>query len=131
MYCKLEYLMNYYEYHAFCVYDMDEIIFDMFLLLFFLKFIEVFPQPFEGAKVVINKGLNQGFQVSHSLTLGSITPSGYRFGATYVGTNMISPTEPGLVLMGEMDPSGNLNAQGVHFVSEAVKLKFGTQVSLK
>ncbi|CAG7833319.1 unnamed protein product [Allacma fusca] len=89
---------------------------------------EVFPQPFEGAKVMINKGLNQGFQVSHSITLSSITPSGYRFGATYVGTQMVSATEPALVLMGEMDPSGNLNAQGVHFVNESCKLKFGTQI---
>jgi mitochondrial import receptor subunit TOM40 len=30
--------------------------------------------------------------------------------------------------MGEMDPSGNLSAQGVSFVNESLKLKFGTQV---
>jgi hypothetical protein len=46
--------------------------------------------PFEGAKLVINKSLNNGFQVSHSVTMSSLTPSGYRFGATYIGCNMVS-----------------------------------------
>jgi mitochondrial import receptor subunit TOM40 len=49
--------------------------------------------PFEGAKLVINKSLNNGFQVSHSVTMSSLTPSGYRFGATYIGCNMVSYKE--------------------------------------
>lgn len=53
----------------------------------------VFPMNFEGAKVLVNKGLNSHFQVSHTLTLASAQPSGYRFGATYVGTKMLSPSE--------------------------------------
>ena len=54
---------------------------------------DVFPQPFEGAKVVINKGLSSHFQVSHNITMSQLQPSGYRFGATYVGTKQFSPTE--------------------------------------
>jgi mitochondrial import receptor subunit TOM40 len=89
---------------------------------------DIFPIPIEGAKVVINKGLNQGFQVTHSLSMSAIQPSGYRFGATYVG-DMLTPTDPSLVLIGDLDPSGNLNAQAIHCPSEPVKLKFATQVA--
>ena len=40
----------------------------------------VFPMYFEGAKVLINKGLSSHFQVSHTVTMSSMQPSGYRFG---------------------------------------------------
>jgi mitochondrial import receptor subunit TOM40 len=53
----------------------------------------LFPVNFEGAKLLVSKGLNSHFQVSHTLTLAATQPSGYRFGATYVGTKMLSPTE--------------------------------------
>lgn len=59
--------------------------------LFF--FADVFPASFEGAKVMVNKGLSNHFQISHTLNMSSIIPSGYRFGATYVGTKQYSPTE--------------------------------------
>ena len=52
----------------------------------------VFPMFFDGAKILVNKGLNSHFQVSHTLTLAKQSP-GYRFGATYVGTKMLSQTE--------------------------------------
>ena len=54
----------------------------------------VFPMFFDGAKILVNKGLNSHFQVSHTLTLAKQSP-GYRFGATYVGTKMLSPSEVG------------------------------------
>lgn len=37
--------------------------------------------------------LSTHFQVNHSLTMGSVAPSGYKFGATYIGTKQFSPTE--------------------------------------
>lgn len=77
--------------------------------------------------MVINKSLNQGFQVSHALTMSSITPSGYRFGSTYIGANLIG-SDPNVVLFGDTDPSGNLNAQGFLNWSEHVKTKFAVQV---
>jgi len=89
---------------------------------------EIFPQPFEGAKVVINKSLNQGFQVAHTITMSSITPSGYRFGSTYIGTKMLTPNDPALVLFGDTDPSGNLSAQGFYHWNDNVKTKFAIQV---
>ena len=50
---------------------------------------------FEGGTLRVNKGLNSHFQVSHTLNLPTNpqSPSGYKFGATYVGTKMLSPTE--------------------------------------
>jgi mitochondrial import receptor subunit TOM40 len=54
---------------------------------------EVFPIIFEGFKFSLNKMLSSHFQVNHSMTLSSVIPSGYKFGATYVGTNQYTPME--------------------------------------
>lgn len=54
---------------------------------------DVFPMPFEGAKLLINKGLSQHFQISHTMTMSTLQPSGYKFGATYVGTKQFGPAE--------------------------------------
>ena len=63
---------------------------------------EIFPLPFEGAKFVLNKSLNQGFHVSHSVALSSTNPSGYRFGSTYVGTKMVNTFFTTIYLLVEM-----------------------------
>ena len=62
--------------------------------------------------------------------MSSVTPSGYRFGTTYIGTNMVTPQDPALVLISDVDPSGNLNAQGVYNYTEGVKFKYMAQVIL-
>ncbi|XP_071806690.1 mitochondrial import receptor subunit TOM40 homolog [Asterias amurensis] len=77
----------------------------------FKKVKEVFPQPIEGCKMVINKGLSNHFQISHTLSLGAFSPSSYHFGTTYVGSNQISPSEAYPVMLGDIDTSGSLNAQ--------------------
>lgn len=78
-----------------------------------------------------SKGLSNHFQVSHTLTM-STNPqqgnSGYRFGATYVGTKQLSPSEAFPVILGDIDPSGNLNANMIHQFSERVRVKFATQI---
>lgn len=89
---------------------------------------DVFPSPFEGARVVVNKGLSNHFQISHSLQLTSGTSSGYRFGATYVGTHQVSPTEAYPVLLGDIDPNGNLNANVLLQAAENCRFKFQAQV---
>lgn len=89
---------------------------------------DVFPVNFEGAKLMVNKGLSNHFQISHTLNMSSITPSGYRFGATYVGTKQFSPTEAFPVLLGDIDPSGNLNANVIHQFSNSLRAKFATQI---
>lgn len=48
---------------------------------------------FEGAKIVINKGLSSHFNIAHTITMSNLQPSGYRFGSTYVGTKQFSPYE--------------------------------------
>ena len=58
-----------------------------------LIFVDVFPQCFEGAKLLLNKGISSHFQVSHSLALSSLSPGAYHFGATYVGDKQTGPHE--------------------------------------
>ncbi|XP_014247388.1 mitochondrial import receptor subunit TOM40 homolog 1-like [Cimex lectularius] len=89
---------------------------------------EIFPVNFEGAKIAVQKGLSNHFQISHSLNMSSITPSGYRFGATYVGTQQFGPGEAYPVLVGDIDPVGNLNANIYHKFTESLITRFQAQV---
>ncbi|XP_004523968.1 mitochondrial import receptor subunit TOM40 homolog 1 [Ceratitis capitata] len=89
---------------------------------------DVQAMTFEGAKVMLNKGLSNHFQVSHTLNLCTAQPSGYRFGATYVGTKQFGPSEAFPVLLGDIDPSGNLNANVIHQFSPRIRCKFASQV---
>ncbi|XP_055638401.1 mitochondrial import receptor subunit TOM40 homolog 1-like [Toxorhynchites rutilus septentrionalis] len=89
---------------------------------------DVMPANFEGAKLMINKGLSNHFQVSHTINLNSSNTSGYRFGATYVGTKQISPNEAFPVILGDIDPAGNLNANIIHQLAPNVRCKFASQI---
>lgn len=86
------------------------------------------PTNFEGAKLMIQKGLSNHFQVSHTINLCTTQPSGYRFGATYVGTKQLSPSEAFPVILGDIDPSGNLNANIIHQLTPAIRGKFASQI---
>lgn len=79
---------------------------------------------------MLTRGLSNHFQISHTINMSSITPSGYRFGATYVGTKQISPSEAYPILLGDIDPSGNLNASILHQFKPQIQAKFGAQVIL-
>ncbi|KAG7276218.1 hypothetical protein CRUP_004809, partial [Coryphaenoides rupestris] len=72
---------------------------------------EVFPMQMEGVRLVVNKGLSNHFQVNHTVTLSTMAESGYRFGATYVGSKQIGPAESFPVIVGDMDNTGSLNSQ--------------------
>ncbi|XP_013387639.1 mitochondrial import receptor subunit TOM40 homolog 1 [Lingula anatina] len=89
---------------------------------------DMFPTPFDGAKIMINKGLSNHFQVSHTFTMSNVSPAGYRFGCTYVGTNQPSPTEAYPVLLGELSPSGDMNANIIHQVTQNLRTKFVAQI---
>ncbi|XP_062561295.1 mitochondrial import receptor subunit TOM40 homolog 1-like [Armigeres subalbatus] len=89
---------------------------------------DVMPANFEGAKLMINKGLSNHFQVSHTINLNSSNTSGYRFGATYVGTKQLSPSEAFPVILGDIDPAGNLNANVIHQLTPNVRCKFASQI---
>lgn len=99
-------------------------------LSLFLPSADVQAITFEGAKIMLNKGLSNHFQVSHTINMSTTVPSGYRFGATYVGTKQYSPTEAFPVLLGDIDPSGNLNANVIHQFSSRLRCKFASQVSV-
>lgn len=88
----------------------------------------VFPAFFEGAKLMVNKGLNRHFQVSHTLNLSNATPSGYRFGATYVGSKSLGAAEKFPQLLADVDPTGNLNANILHAPTDNTRLKMIAQI---
>ncbi|MGH0176679.1 UNVERIFIED_CONTAM: hypothetical protein FKN15_073286 [Acipenser sinensis] len=82
---------------------------------------EVFPAPMDGVKLIVN----------HTVSLSTLGESNYHFGATYVGTKQLSPTEAFPVMVGDMDNSGSLNAQIIHQLTTKLrsKLAFQTQQS--
>lgn len=88
----------------------------------------VFPTNFEGCRMIFNKGISNHFQISHTMNMSNITPAGYRFGVTYVGTQMVGPGEAYPILLGDIDPSGNLNANIIHQFSPRLRGKMVTQV---
>ncbi|KAM6967400.1 mitochondrial import receptor subunit TOM40 homolog [Aplochiton taeniatus] len=88
---------------------------------------EVFPMQMEGVRLVVNKGLSNHFQVSHTITLSTMADSGYRFGSTYVGTKQTGPAESFPVMVGDMDNTGSLNAQIIHQLTSAVRSKIAIQ----
>lgn len=52
----------------------------------------------------------------------------YRFGATYVGTKQTGPNEAYPILLGDIDPSGNMNANILHQLTDRIKVKLACQV---
>nr|CAX70276.1 putative mitochondrial import receptor subunit TOM40 homolog [Schistosoma japonicum] len=89
---------------------------------------DIFPVPFEGARLVVNKGLSPNFQVNHSLSLNSDEQCGYRFGVTYVGHNKVSDTESYPVLMSELQPNGNMQAQIIHRMFPSIYVRYIAQL---
>lgn len=88
---------------------------------------EVYPVQMEGVRLVVNKGLSNHFQVSHTINLSTLGESGYRFGATYVGSKQTGPAESFPVMVGDMDNTGSLNAQIIHQLTSAVRSKIAIQ----
>ena len=91
---------------------------------------DIFPQCFDGGKLIFSKGLSSHFQVSHTINLSTVNPasSGYRFGATYVGSKQTGPQEMFPVILGDVDSSGNLNANIIHAFSQNIRSKLVTQI---
>lgn len=92
---------------------------------------DLFPSPFDGAKLVVNKPLSNHFQASHTITLSSIDPSqsGYKYGITFVGTKKYSESEVYPLLLGEFSPAGGeLNGQIVHQPHEQWRVRLVSQM---
>lgn len=78
---------------------------DIVLRFFFL---DVFPLQMEGVRLVVNKGLSNHFQVSHTVTLSTLSDSGYRFGSTYVGSKQTGPAEV-MIIFPSLQQSTKMN----------------------
>jgi len=89
---------------------------------------DLFPLYFDGLKLMFPRELNRHFQVTHTLNL-SPSLTGYRFGATYVGTRQFSPSEAYPVLLADTDLSGNLSATVIHQFNERIRCKFLSQIA--
>lgn len=90
---------------------------------------DIYPQNFEGAKLTIKKILSQHFDVTHTITLSSVTPSGYKFGTKYVGMKMVGLNERYPVAEGEITPNGNLTASFVHTIGCRLRYKLSAQIA--
>lgn len=90
---------------------------------------DLYPQNFDGARLVINKILSDHFNVTHTITLSSVTPSGYKFGAKYIGTKVVSLKERYPVIVGDITPTGNLSASFVHTLACRFRFKLSAQIA--
>ncbi|XP_036260762.1 mitochondrial import receptor subunit TOM40B isoform X2 [Molothrus ater] len=77
----------------------------------------------EGVKLIVTKTLSSHFQVTHTVHMSTLGPSGYRFNATFVGDRQLGPTEVFPMLLGDMDSSGSLNAQALHLLGDHLRAK--------
>ncbi|KAL5019848.1 hypothetical protein ScPMuIL_002740 [Solemya velum] len=89
---------------------------------------DIFPQIFEGSKLIVSKGLSSHFQISHTVSMSTFQPSGYKFGTTYVGTKQFGPQEAFPVLIGDIDANGDINANIIHAFSERLRAKCVAQI---
>ncbi|XP_065644018.1 mitochondrial import receptor subunit TOM40 homolog [Hydra vulgaris] len=93
---------------------------------------ELQPGNFDGFRLMVNKGLSNNFQVSHTLNLSSAPQlTSYHFGATYVGGSQSNPAEATPVILGDIDNSGSLSAQIIHQFNKRIKGKCVVQTQQK
>ena len=83
---------------------------------------------FEGILMSLNFNVSQFFRHSHTLSLTQVAPPGYKFGVTLVGKKRFSEGDAFPFVMGDIDPSGNLNSQIIHQPFEWWRTKFVAQV---
>lgn len=89
---------------------------------------ECAPIIFEGLKFTMNKMLSTHFQVNHSINMSSVMPSGYKFGATYLGNKQISPSEVFPIILGDVSSTGDLNANVIHQFTDNLRTRAVAQI---
>lgn len=88
---------------------------------------EVFPMCFDGARTMLTKAISSHFQVTHTLSISSQN-TGYRFGATYVGTKGTQTEgETFPVFLADTDISGNTSATVLHQFADRWRVKVQAQ----
>ena len=90
---------------------------------------DLYPLHFEGAKLTITKKLSNHFRVDHTLTLSTVTPAGYTFGASYEGTTMIGDTERYPSLKCRITPNGNQSLTLLHALACRYRIKIDAQIA--
>ncbi|XP_066590659.1 mitochondrial import receptor subunit TOM40 homolog 1-like [Prorops nasuta] len=90
---------------------------------------DIYPVNFEGAKLMMKKVLSNHFNVTHNITLSSVTPSGYKFGASYIGNKAVGLNEKYPVIKGDMTPNGYLSANLMHTLGCRLRVKLSTQIA--
>lgn len=90
---------------------------------------DLYPRNFDGAKLFVKKTLSSNFDVAHTITLSSVTPSGYKFGTTYIGTKRIGERERYPVAVGDIMPNGNMNASFIHTIGCRFRAKVAAQIA--
>ncbi|KHJ87366.1 eukaryotic porin [Oesophagostomum dentatum] len=66
-------------------------------------------------------------KVSHTLSI-SPANTGYRFGATYVGTKVVGPQEQYPIFLGDTDVAGNTTATFLHQIGDNYRVRLQGQV---
>ncbi|XP_011300497.1 mitochondrial import receptor subunit TOM40 homolog 2 [Fopius arisanus] len=89
---------------------------------------DLYPPIFEGAKLRVKRCHNEGFFTVHSLTLSSMTPSGYKLGTCYTGSKHVGRLERYPMIMGELMPNGNLATTFVHTLGCRLRVKHVNQI---
>ncbi|XP_063975617.1 mitochondrial import receptor subunit TOM40 homolog 1-like [Diachasmimorpha longicaudata] len=89
---------------------------------------DLYPPIFEGAKLRVKRYYNDEFYMIHSLTLSSMTPSGYKFGTCYTGSKRVGRVERYPVIMGKLMPSGNLATTIAHTFGCRLRVKHVNQI---
>lgn len=100
---------------------------------------EIQPMVFEGIKLGLNRPLSPHFQVSHNMAMGMMGSS-YTFGANYMGTKQVSPSESYPLIASDFQCDGTMNFNFIHKLGDRWKSKLvgsftptscaGSQVSL-
>ncbi|XP_034950465.1 mitochondrial import receptor subunit TOM40 homolog 1-like [Chelonus insularis] len=89
---------------------------------------ELYPRNFEGVRLYVKKTLSDYFNAYHTISLSSVTPSGYKFGACYKGSKRIGLYERYPLMSGDIMPNGNLAANFSHTLGCRTRIKHVTQM---
>ena len=82
---------------------------------------------FEGARFSLMRMIGESLQVGHTFNMNKQEGSSYHFAPTFLGPYRRRGPEGFPIVMGDIDGSGNLMLQGIHEVSDALKLKLQAQ----
>lgn len=105
---------------------------------------DVMPTCFDGVRILFNNNINQHFQTAHLININPYQPhriqgagkfeqAGYKFSTSYVGSNNPTTFKPVTemfpVLYGDIDTTGNMNANIIHHPYAWLRVRYAGQFS--